>query len=180
MNSTRHLPLRLPASAPLGHRCPVTRQEFFHDDDAPPANSVTPTAFAAVRDDHGRVLLVRRRDSGNWELPGGRVELGETASTAAEREVVEESGIAIKVTRLAGVYTDPGHVMVYPDTGEPRQEFAVCFHALPVDGRPHPDHDETCGAAWIDPDRLDKMPIHPSMRLRIVHALTEPDTPHIA
>lgn len=108
------------------------------------------------------------------------MELGETASTAAEREVVEESGIAIKVTRLAGVYTDPGHVMVYPHTGEARQEFAVCFHALPVDGRPHPDHDETCGAAWIDPARLDQMPIHPSMRLRIVHALTEPDTPHIA
>ena len=83
----------------------MTRQEYFHDDDAPPANSMTPTAFAAVRDDHGRVLLVRRRDSGNWELPGGRVELAETASTAAEREVIEESGIAIKVTRLAGVYT---------------------------------------------------------------------------
>ena len=49
---------------------------------------MTPTAFAAVCDDHGRVLLVRRGDSGNWELPGGRVELGETATTAAEREVV--------------------------------------------------------------------------------------------
>src|SRR4051812_13628167 len=92
---------------------------------------MTPTAFAAVRDEQGRVLLVRRSDSGNWELPGGRVELGETATTAAEREVVEESGVAIKVTRLAGVYTDPGHVMVYPDTGEARQQFAVCFHALP-------------------------------------------------
>ena len=76
MNSTRYLPLRLPTSAPLRHRWPVTRQEYFHDDDAPPANSMTPTAFAAVRDDHGRVLLVRRRDSGDRELPGGRVELG--------------------------------------------------------------------------------------------------------
>ena len=45
-------------------------------------------------------------------------------TTAAEREVVEESGVAIKVTRLAGVYTDPGHVMVYPATGEARQQFA--------------------------------------------------------
>jgi ADP-ribose pyrophosphatase YjhB (NUDIX family) len=57
---------------------------------------MTPTAFAAVRDRQGRVLLVRRSDSGNWELPGGRVELGETATTAVEREVVEESGIAIR------------------------------------------------------------------------------------
>ena len=70
--------------------------------------------------------------------------------------------------------------MAYPDTGEARQQFAVCFHALPVDGEPHPDHDETCQAAWIEPDCLDRLPIHPSMRTRIVHALTEPDTPHIA
>jgi ADP-ribose pyrophosphatase YjhB (NUDIX family) len=141
---------------------------------------MTPTAFAAVRDDQARVLLVRRSDSGNWELPGGRVELGETAATAAEREVVEESGVRIKVTRLAGVYTDPGHVMVYPDTGEARQQFSVCFHALPVDGRPQADHDETCEAAWVDPARLDRLPIHPSMRIRIAHAISEPETPHIS
>jgi hypothetical protein len=55
----------------------------------------------------------------------------------------------------------------------------VCFHALPVDGQPDPDHEETCEAAWIDPTRLDTMPIHPSMRIRIVQALTQPDTPHI-
>jgi len=69
--------------------------------------------------------------------------------------------------------------MVYPDTGEARHQFAVCFHALPVDGQSQADHDQTCEAAWIAPDDLDVLPIHPSMRLRIVHALTEPDTPHI-
>ena len=69
--------------------------------------------------------------------------------------------------------------MVYPNTGEARQQFSVCFHALPVDGHPHPDHDETCEAAWFDPIRIDQMPIHPSMRIRIVQVLTEPDDPHI-
>jgi len=158
----------------------VARAEYYHDDAAPPANAITPTAFAAVRDDLGRVLLVRRRDSGNWELPGGRVELGESATIAAEREVAEESGVTIKVTRLAGIYTDPEHVMVYPSTGEARQQFAVCFHALPVNGQPNPDEHETCGAAWIEPAQLDELPIHPSMRLRIVQALTEPDKPHVS
>jgi 8-oxo-dGTP pyrophosphatase MutT (NUDIX family) len=152
----------------------VARQEYYHDTDAPPANSMTPTAFAAVRDDQGRVLLVRRRDSGNWELPGGRVELGESATTAAEREVVEESGVTIKVTRLAGVYTDPGHVMVYRN-GEVRQQFSLCLHATARPEQPRPDHDEVTDAAWIDPDDLDHLPIHPSMRLRIHHALTQPD-----
>jgi hypothetical protein len=47
-------------------------------------------------------------DSGNCELPARGVELGETAATAAERKVVEECGVAIKVTRLAGIFTDPG------------------------------------------------------------------------
>ncbi len=153
------------------------REQYYHDPQAPSVNSLAPTAFAAVRDERGRILLVRRVDDGNWELPGGRVEFGESASTAAEREVAEESGVAITVTRLAGVYTDPGHVMVYPSTGEARQEFAVCFHAQPVAGEPQPDHEETCEATWVDPSRLDVLPIHPGMRVRIDHAVAGDDAP---
>src|SRR4051794_15928607 len=88
----------------------MTREEYYHDPAAPRANSLAPTAFAAVRDDGGRILLVRRVDTGNWELPGGRVEIGESAVVAAQREVAEESGVRVEVVRLAGVYTDPGHV----------------------------------------------------------------------
>jgi len=73
---------------------------------------MTPTAFAAVRDDQGRVLLVRRRDSGNWELPGGRVELGESATTAAEREVAEESSVTIKSSGWPASTPTPGTVPV--------------------------------------------------------------------
>jgi 8-oxo-dGTP pyrophosphatase MutT (NUDIX family) len=149
----------------------MTRIEYFHDPSAPAANSLAPTAFAAVRDDVGRLLLVQRTDSGNWELPGGRVELGESAATAAEREVAEESGVTVQVTGLLGVYTDPGHVMVYPATGEVRQQFAVCFHAAPIDGRLRPDRTETCAVAWTDPDRIGQLPIHASMRERIADAL---------
>ena len=155
------------------------RNEYYHDVDAPAANSVTPTAFAVARDDAGWVLLVRRADTGLWELPGGRVELGESATVAAEREVAEESGVTVKVTRLAGVYTDPGHVMAYPSTGEIRQQFAVCFHAKAVTGLPHPDQHETCEAAWFHPARRHGLPIHPSMRLRLEQALAESDEPHL-
>jgi 8-oxo-dGTP diphosphatase len=157
----------------------MVRHEFYHDPNAPPANSLAPTAFAAVRDEAGNVLLVRRADTGNWELPGGRVELGESAVIAAEREVAEECGVTIRVTDLLGVYSDPGHVMVYPATGEARQQFAVCFHADAVDGGPEPDYDETCEAAWVDPLQLPRMPMHPSMRRRIADALVQPRTRHI-
>jgi ADP-ribose pyrophosphatase YjhB (NUDIX family) len=93
---------------------------------------MSPTAFVVARNRSGHVLLVRRADSGNWELPGGRVEFGESAQIAAVREVEDESGVTVQVTRLAGIYTDPGHVMFYPDTGEARQQFAVCFLASPM------------------------------------------------
>jgi 8-oxo-dGTP diphosphatase len=53
---------------------------------------VAPYAFAAVRDITGRMLLVRRCDTGDWELPGGHVDPGESASDAV-RETAEESGI---------------------------------------------------------------------------------------
>jgi hypothetical protein len=46
-------------------------------------------------------------------------------------------------------------VMVHLDTGEARQQFALCFHGLPVDPDPQPDHHERCEAAWIDPARFD-------------------------
>src|SRR4051794_40391938 len=160
-------------SAESGQNQRVAREEYYHDPAAPRANSLAPTAFAAVRDDFGRILLVRRADTGNWELPGGRVEIGESATLAAEREVAEESGIHVKIIQLAGVYTYPGHVMVYPANGEVRQQFAVCFHAVPLDGEPEPDHDETCEAAWVAPERIDALPIHPSMRLRIAHAISD-------
>ncbi len=49
------------------------------------------------------------------------------------------------LTGLAGIYSDPGHVMMYAD-GELRQQFAVCFHAKPLLGEPRPDHLETINA----------------------------------
>jgi 8-oxo-dGTP pyrophosphatase MutT (NUDIX family) len=82
--------------------------EYYHDVAAPQARELLPAAFAVARNGSGRVLLVRRSDDGYWELPGGRVEVGESASAAVVREVAEETGVTIKVTGLAGVYSDPG------------------------------------------------------------------------
>lgn len=168
-----------PLTGTRGESGSVARDEYYNDPNAPTPNSLAPSAFAVVRDAAGRVLLVRRVDNGVWELPGGRVGLGESATTAAVREVAEESGVTVKVTRLAGVYTDPGHIIVNPATGEARQQFVVCFHALPLGGEPHPDDHETCEAAWIPTDRLDALDIHPTMRRRITDALGDPQEPHI-
>ncbi len=54
----------------------------------------------------GRVLLVQRGRPpalGKWSLPGGLVDLGETTSAAARREVAEECGIDVRLAGIAGV-----------------------------------------------------------------------------
>jgi 8-oxo-dGTP pyrophosphatase MutT (NUDIX family) len=136
-----------------------------------------PTAYAAVRNGKGQVLLVRRADDGNWELPGGRVDIGESASRTVVREVAEEAGVAIKVTGVLGVYSDPGHVLPYPH-GEVLQQFAVCFHAWAADTDVHADLHETNAAGWFDPGEVAQLTMHPTMRQRLDHALTTPERVH--
>lgn len=54
----------------------------------------------------GEIVLVRRRDTGEWGLPGGIVDWGEEVSAAAKRELHEETGLnLIRIRRLVGVYS---------------------------------------------------------------------------
>jgi 8-oxo-dGTP diphosphatase len=153
-----------------------TRQVYFHDPLAPAASLVAPSVFVAVRWHHGTLLLVRRCDSGTWELPGGRVDVGETAVEAAVRETVEETGVHVEVTELAGLFTDPGHVVRAID-GEVRQQFALLFRARAVGGMPHGDQHETSEAAWVTVADLAGLPMEPVVRLWVAQALAMGEPP---
>ena len=67
-----------------------------------------PTPFTvadcAVFDDNGRLALIKRSDNGLWAMPGGALEVGETAAAGAAREFHEETGMVCEVTGLAGVF----------------------------------------------------------------------------
>ncbi|MEU1594826.1 NUDIX domain-containing protein [Streptomyces sp. NPDC005708] len=147
------------------------RIDYLHDPEAPPANSVVPSVVAFVRDRAGRVLMVQRSDNGRWALPGGGHDIGESIGDTVVREVREETGIEVEVLGLSGIYTDPGHVMRYDD-GEVRQQFSICFRARPVGGRLRTSS-ETTQVRWVEPTDLGGLDVHPTMRLRIEHAMDD-------
>ena len=124
------------------------------------------------------MLLVRRCDSGMWELPGGSVDVGESAVVAAVRHTIAAAGVDILVTGIAALFTDPSHVVHSPH-GEVRQEFALLFHARSLGGVPRGDHRETIDAAWVAVAELPALPMEPSARSRIMHALDVGEPPYL-
>ncbi len=66
----------------------------------------------------GEVLLIRRRDDGLWDVPGGRVEPGEATEAAARRELLEETGVEAGPLELLAVFSGPETLHTYPDGNE--------------------------------------------------------------
>lgn len=153
----------------------MARIDHYRSPDAPAANSIVVAVTAFVRDEAGRLLLIRRTDNDLYAIPGGALELGETLTQTVQREVMEETGIAVNVTGLIGVYSDPEHVIEFTD-GEVRQEFSICFRADPTGGDLRTS-DESKEVLWVAPADLDALNIHPSIRLRIRHGLEDREVP---
>ena len=63
-------------------------------------------AGAFVTNAHGQVLMIKSPRYGDWEFPGGQVEVSETLPHAVEREVFEETGMIVRVKSLVGIYSN--------------------------------------------------------------------------
>lgn len=110
-------------------------------------------AYAVVVDEQERVLLAlwNEEDEGRWALPGGGVDLHETAEDGAIREVREESGYDVVLDRLLGVDT---HVIPperrLSDTDRPMKAVRVLYEATVVGGElTHETDGTTDEARWV-------------------------------
>lgn len=111
-------------------------------------------------DQQGRCLLLRRsckskNNAGKWELPGGKSDPGEAFDVALKREVLEETGLSIRLLRpFATTHSDmPGRQVVY---------LVMLAQAGPGEVRLSEEHD---AAEWVEPDCLaDEHDICPQFR----------------
>lgn len=117
-----------------------------------------------------QVLLERRGQppaQGSWSLPGGLIEVGETAESAVHREVREECGIEVSVGRILGLF-EPIQVDV---DGRVRYHFVVIdFLACYLSGELRAG-DDAAELRWVEPEALDAYSLNPATRDMIERAL---------
>jgi ADP-ribose pyrophosphatase YjhB (NUDIX family) len=151
--------------------------EYFDDPNAPKPNSLVVAVSAVVANDRGEVLLQKRTDNELWGLPGGAMDLGESIGQAVVREIREETGLEVQPTGLVGIYSDPGHVIVYAN-GEVRQEFSICFVARIVGGEVSVADHESTEVRFVPTSEIAELAMHRSTRLRLQHFLEQRSSPY--
>jgi 8-oxo-dGTP diphosphatase len=122
-----------------------------------PRHSVS-VAGAVMRTD-GRLLSIRRRDNGAWQLPGGVLELEESPQDGVRREVAEESGLLVEPEALTGVYKNM-----------PAGVIALVFRCHVVGGYARPT-DEATEVAWLTCDQVRTL-MSEAFAIRLLDALT--------
>lgn len=123
-----------------------------------PKHSVS--VAGVVVDDQGRVLVIRRRDNGHWEPPGGVLELTERFEDGVQREVLEETGIEVEVQRLTGAYKNVQKGIV-----------ALVFRCRPLHLRSH-SSEEAELVRWVDPSQVAEL-MDEAYSVRVIDALAD-------
>ena len=112
-----------------------------------------PAVSTLVVGDDGRVLLVYETDVELWSTPGGSVEVDERPEDAARREVLEETGLAVRLDGIVTVLGGPEFHAHYKN-GDEVAYVATVYRASVVSGERRPDGDEVSAAEWFAVDEL--------------------------
>ena len=132
---------------------------------------------AAIFDEEGRILLTKRADNGQWCMPGGGMDPGESVSEACEREVWEETGLRVRVTRLVGVYSYSDQLVVYAD-GNKAQIVALHFQVEVIGGEPGLSN-ETTDIGYFTLDEIENLEMFARHKVRIVDTLAAQSEPFV-
>ena len=110
-----------------------------------------------IFNEKGQVLLQRRQDKNKWGFPGGAIELGESAENAVKREIKEETGLDVIVSKLIGIYTD--YYDEYPN-GDKAQCITIFLELKKVSGELSYSDEETLELRYFSlnevPDLVNK------------------------
>jgi mutator protein MutT len=117
---------------------------------------------AVIWNDRRQLLLIRRTKNprkGQWSLPGGKVEFGESLEQALRREIREETGLEIDVLGLAGI----AETIRDSDAGAPQSHFVLIdYSARAVSGVAVAASDAT-DATWFTQEETAALPLWPEM-----------------
>ncbi|GAB5535077.1 MAG: NUDIX domain-containing protein [Rubricoccaceae bacterium] len=112
-----------------------------------------PSVAALIRDDRGRLLLMRSAESRRWSLPAGGIEPGESPEEAVVREVAEETGLQVTATHLVAALGGEAFRTRYPNGDE--VEYTVCvFECECAPGEPVALDGEASAFRWVEPGQV--------------------------
>lgn len=129
---------------------------------------LVPSVATLVRDDAGRVLLVRHVE-GRWQLPGGAVDPGEHPREAAARECLEEAAAVVRIGEVLGVFGGDGYRVTYAN-GDQLGFVPILFAGELVGGELRPDGEETQDVGWFALDEIAGLEMHDAAREMLVTA----------
>jgi 8-oxo-dGTP pyrophosphatase MutT (NUDIX family) len=133
---------------------------------------------AVIFDDRReKILLTQRSDNGQWCLPGGGLDPGESAAENCIREVFEETGLEVAIKRLIGIYSSPHYLIQYPD-GRKVQIVAFCFECE-ITGGELGLSNETSAYGYYSKKEIESLDLIDTHILRIQDAFDDQKTPYI-
>ena len=114
-----------------------------------------PGCNAIIQNAQGQVLMQQRAyPRGKWGLPGGLMDLGESAEETVCREVLEETGLVLGKLSLFGVYSGKGY-RCKAENGDEFDVVIIVYKVTDFQGEPRVLDDESLTLEWFS---LDSMP----------------------
>jgi ADP-ribose pyrophosphatase YjhB (NUDIX family) len=138
-------PIILPDAKPF---FPVLREHIKREP------IILPGAIALIRDEAGRILVTKRSAFDSWDLPSGFSDLGETVTQTTVREVLEETGLHVTLTRILGVYSDPALMYGRYPNGDEVYGVGALMECRVDGGSLRADGTENVAAEFLSPDEI--------------------------